>query len=80
MSPIVEKIESEIKKLPAEEKAALLERLESLVYGQEDEDPAFVAMIERRVREIDSGNVQGRNAFAVLNEIKARLEARRATS
>ena len=80
MSPKVKTIESEIKKLPAEEQIALLGRLEDMVYGEADEDPGFIELIDRRVREIESGKVQGRNAFQVLDEIKARLEARHATS
>jgi hypothetical protein len=75
MSPIVEKIEEEFKKLPVHDQADLLDRLES-VFGQPSEDDAFIEALKRRVNEIESGQVKGRDAFEVLNEIKTKHSAR----
>lgn len=72
MSPEIAKVEREFKKLKPPEQAELLERFAQMVYGEEDEDSAFVETLKRRVAEIESGAARGRDAFQVLEEIKAK--------
>lgn len=72
MAPVAEKIEQEFKKLAPRDQAELLERLESVVADEETEDAEFLTMLNRRVAEIESGRVKGRDAFKVLDDIKAK--------
>jgi hypothetical protein len=72
MTPAVEKLEQQFKSLSPREQAEAFERLANVVYGEEDEDPAFIATLRRRIAEIDSGAVKGRDAFEVLAEIQAK--------
>jgi len=72
MSPAIEKVEKEFKKLSPVEQAELFERFAKTVYGEQDEDPALVESLKRRVAEIESGAVTGRDAFDVLQQIKAK--------
>ncbi len=72
MSPTLHKLEQEFKKLTPNEQAELFERFAKLVYGEEEEDPTFIKTLKRRVAEIESGAVTGRDAFQVLEEMKAR--------
>jgi hypothetical protein len=72
MSPAIEKVEQEFKKLSPNEQAEVFERFAKLLYGEDDGDPAFIETLKRRVAEIESGSATGRDAFAVLNEIKAK--------
>jgi hypothetical protein len=44
---LAQKIEAEIKKLPANEQVELLERLETILYGQDEDDPAFIETLNR---------------------------------
>lgn len=71
MSPVIEKIEKEFKKLTPREQVDALNRLESMVYV-DTEDKTFIETLQRRVREIESGKVKGRDAFEVMKEIKAK--------
>lgn len=70
MSPVIEKIEKEFKKLAPREQVEMLNRLESMVYT-DTEDKAFIETLKRRVREIESGKVKGRDALEIMKEIKA---------
>ena len=76
MSPMVKKIEGEISKLSADEQAELLEHLESLVYGADEEDPVFVETLKRRVREIESGTVKGLPVEKTFQKIDQELKAK----
>ena len=72
MTAIAEKIEREIRQLPMEDLLALHERLIASIQEKEDTeklDPAFRDDIERRVNEIDAGQVQGVEAFQALKEM-----------
>jgi len=70
MAPVAHKIEQEFKKLTPLDQAELLARLELAVMDGETEDAEFVATLDRRVAEIESGRVKGKDAFRVLDEIK----------
>lgn len=72
MPRAIEKVEEEFKRLPRNEQAELLERFAKLVYGEEDEAPAFIESLQRRIAQIESGAVTGRNAFEVLDELEAK--------
>lgn len=68
MSPVVENIERAFKKLIPREQARTLNRLESVVYGEES--PAFIAVLKRRVAEIESGKVKGIPAEKVFKKLR----------
>lgn len=68
MSPVIEKIERAFKKLAPREQARTLNRLESVLYGEES--PAFIAMLKRRVDEIESGKVKGIPAEKIFKKLK----------
>ena len=72
MSPAIEQIEQEFKKLTPNEQAEVFERFAKMVYGEDDEDAALIQTLKRRVAEIESGAVIGRDAFEVIEEIKAK--------
>ena len=75
MSPTVTKIDEEIEKLDSEEMIELNERLISRIHEREEEEglsPEWETEIERRVGEIRSGKVKGRDAFEVLDEVRAK--------
>lgn len=65
-------IENEFKKLTPEEQAELYDRLGQVVYGESEEDDAFIETLRRRVREIETNMVKGRDASEVLEEMKAK--------
>ena len=73
MSPLVEKIETAFKKLAPREQTRALCRLESFVYGEED--PAFIAVLKRRVKEIKSGKAKGYDAYKMFEKMRARYSA-----
>jgi hypothetical protein len=72
MSPAIEKVEREFKKLTPSEQAEVFERFAKMIYGEDDEDTALIQTLKRRVAEIESGAVTGRDAFEVIEEIKAK--------
>ena len=72
MSPAIEKVEREFKKLTPSEQAEVFERFAKMVYGEDGEDSALIQTLKRRVAEIESGAVTGRDAFEVIEEIKAK--------
>jgi hypothetical protein len=72
MSTSALKIEEAFKKLDPREQAELYGRLGDLVYGGDEESDAFIATLKRRVSEIESGKVKGRDAFEVVDEMRAR--------
>lgn len=68
MSPVLEKIEKEFKKLAPKEQLQALSRFEAAVYGEED--PAFIEELKRRVADIKSGKARGQDAFGVLRALQ----------
>jgi putative addiction module component (TIGR02574 family) len=76
MSPLAQRIEAEIKMLPANEQVELLERLETMLYGQDEEDPAFIETLNRRVAEIESGKVKGIPVEETFEKINRELKAK----
>ena len=58
MSSQLEAIEEQALKLSAEERAQLADRLISSLFGDHEVEEAWAAEVERRVREIDSGEAQ----------------------
>ena len=76
MSPLAQRIEAEIKNLPANDQVELLERLETMLYGQDEEDPAFIETLNRRVAEIESGKVKGIPVEETFEKINRELKAK----
>ena len=72
MSAAIEKIEREFKNLSLTEQAEAFERLANIIYEDQEESPQFIAMLKRRVAEMDSGAVKGRDAFEFLDELESR--------
>jgi len=72
MTAAAKRIEQEIRQLPLEEMLILHEHLVASIHEKEDTqelDPAYCEEIQRRVKEIDSGKVEGIDAFQALNEM-----------
>jgi putative addiction module component (TIGR02574 family) len=72
MTAAAKRIEQEIQQLPLEEMLVLHEHLVASIHEKEDTqelDPAYREEIQRRVKEIDSGKVEGIDAFQALNEM-----------
>ena len=72
MSVATEKIEREIEKLPVEEMMSMHERLIATIHDKVDAeglDPAFRDEISRRLKEIDTGNAKGVDAFQALRKM-----------
>ena len=72
MTATAKRIEQEIRQLPLEEMLILHEHLVASIHEKEDTqelDPAYCEEIQRRVKEIDSGKVEGIDAFQALNEM-----------
>ena len=71
MSPMVKKIEEEIRKLPIEERVELHEQLISSIYeAQQDLAPEWQAEIQRRASEMEPGKVKGIPAEKVYRKLK----------
>jgi len=72
MTAIAKRIEQEIRELPMEDMLFLHEQLVASIHEKEDAqtlDPAFRDAIQQRVKEIDSGNAKGVDAFQALKEM-----------
>lgn len=63
-----------MKTVPAEEVLAELDRIAE--WGWEESDPEFVADINRRIDDIESGTATSRLPEQVFADMKARREAR----
>lgn len=66
--------------LPPEERATLVRELRASLEGLADEvdvDPEFSAELERRIRDLDEGRVKPIPFDELLNEARARIDARR---
>src|SRR5437762_13530300 len=72
MSKAAAQIEQQFKKLAPKDQAELFDRLGSVVYEETGENVELIRTLKRRVHEIESGAVKGRDAFEVLDELKAR--------
>ena len=72
MSKAAAQIEQQFKKLAPKDQAELYDRLGSVVYEETGENEELIRTLKRRVHEIESGAVKGRDAFEVLDELKAR--------
>ena len=55
MSTPLSDLESEVMKLPREERARLAQRLLASVYGDPDIDAAWAAEVERRIASVEAG-------------------------
>lgn len=76
MSPTVQKLEREIRKLPAKDMIALHEHLIAAVHQAEQEiglSPEWQAELKRRVEDIDAGRVKGIPVEETYRKIKKRL-------
>lgn len=72
VSIVAQKIEKEIQELSVEDMLALHEKLLTSIEEKElaqNLDPAYADEIRRRVREIESGSVEGIDAFQALDEM-----------
>ncbi len=72
MTKVAEHIAQEFRSLPIEEMLALHESLITTIQEREEAaglDPAFRTDIQRRIREIDSGKVEGVEAFKALEQM-----------
>ena len=72
MSPLAQKIEQEIRTLSEEEMVALNGCLVAVMQEKADAqglDLAFKNTVERRVKEIDEGKVEGIDAFKALDQM-----------
>lgn len=72
MTAVAQRIEKEIQQLSLEEMLALHEKLLVSIGEKENAerlDPAYVDELQRRIREIDSGKVEGVDAFRALDEM-----------
>jgi len=68
----VEKIEEQFKKLAPLEQAEALERLTKTVYGEDEESLELIETLNRRLAQVETGALAGTDAFAVLDELRAK--------
>ena len=77
MSPLLEKISKEVMNLPDEEKISLvnllLEDLDGVEDSEEEVQQAWDEEIQKRIKTIDSGEVEGIPAEEVFAEARKRL-------
>ncbi len=70
MTVIAQRIEKDIRQLSLEEMLALHEKLLASIGEKEKKlDPAYADEIRRRIEEIDSGKVEGTDAFQAIKEM-----------
>ena len=72
MSVTIEQIQAEAMKLPAEERAELADRLWASLEPQAEIDAAWDAEIERRVRQLEAGEVETIPHETVIAELRAK--------
>lgn len=72
MSAAVERIEQQFRELAPAEQAEALERLARTVYGDEEQGTQLIETLNRRLAEVEAGAADGRDAFAVLDELEAK--------
>jgi hypothetical protein len=79
MNERVKRLTEEIRKLPPEEQADLIDELLVLTYREPDPeiDKAWAEEAERRLQRYRSGLEPARDAFEVLEDIRSRLAKRR---
>ena len=76
MNTLLEEVEAAALKLPAEERAELIERLIDSVVPAPPLHPAWAAEIERRMVELDAGLIDSIPADQVMAELRAVVDAR----
>lgn len=82
MNARAKKLLDELLTLSAEDRALVAAELNASL-DDEDEDPPelvekeWAKVIEKRARDVLEGRSKGRDAFEVLDEIRAKLRARR---
>jgi hypothetical protein len=72
MSPTIEKIKKEVEELSVGEMVELHEKLIERIHARDEKyglEPGFKSALERRIRDVDDGKVEGRDAFEGLKEI-----------
>lgn len=70
MTAMGKKIGQEIRQLPLEDMLTLHEQLIVTIHEKEESlDPAFREEIQRRIKEIDAGKVEGTDPFRALEEM-----------
>lgn len=72
MSATLEEIQAEAMKLSAEERAELADRLWASLEPQEDIDAAWEAEIERRLRQLEAGEVETIPHETVIADLRAK--------
>ena len=79
MNERVKRLTEEIAKLPPEEQADIIDALIVLSYRSPDPevDKAWVAEAERRISRHDSGEEPSVDAFAAVEELRAKFAKRR---
>lgn len=74
MSISVESIEAQAMKLSPDERADLADRLWLSVHEQEQIDAAWDAEIERRIAQLDAGQVEGVPWETVITDLRTQLK------
>jgi hypothetical protein len=77
MNERVERLTEEFAKLAPDEQAELIDRLIILRKPHSEVDTAWVVEAERRAARHDSGEESGVDAFAAVEELRARFAKRR---
>lgn len=72
MPATLEKVQAEAMKLPPEERAELADRLWASLEPQEEIDAAWDAEIERRVRQLEAGEVETIPHETIIAELRAK--------
>lgn len=75
MTTLLDDVEAAALKLPAEERAELIERLIDTVLPAPPLHPAWEAEIERRMAEMDAGLTESIPAEQVMAELRAMVQA-----
>ncbi len=70
MSDQAERLMPTLLALPPEDRELIAERLYESLHGEQDDDPEFLAMLNRRVEEIKSGKVKGVPADEVFRRLR----------
>ena len=76
MSISIESIEAQAMKLSPDERADLADRLWTSVAEQADIDAAWDVEIERRIAQLDAGEVEGVPWETVIADLRAQLKRR----
>lgn len=72
MSPTIEKIKEELKDLSVDEMVELHEKLIERIHEKDEKfglEPESKAVLQRRIHDIDKGNVSGKDAYESLDNL-----------